>query len=133
MGGFTPQAALAVIDLGLEIVQRQRQARAAKVQINEETAAKAAEIEADRAEAARERDARLRRTVAAQRARFAAGGLDPAQGSAGAVLDGLVAEADRETAEDRRRADSRLGLLERRRRRLDRSAARTSIVSLLDL
>lgn len=124
MGGFTPQAVMTAIGLGLDIVQRRRQAGAARAQIEEETAASAAEIEARRAAAEREREARLKRALAAQRARFAAGGLNPGQGSAAAVLEGLVAEAEREAEDDRERVNSRLGLLERnRRRRLDLLAA----------
>ena len=124
MGGFTPEAIMTVIDLGLNAIQNRRQAGAARAQIESEAAANAADVEARRAAAQRERDARLRRALATQRARFAAGGLDPAQGSAAAVLDGLVAEAERETEEDREQVNSRLGLLERRRRqRLDLLAA----------
>jgi hypothetical protein len=124
MGGFTPQAVMTAIGFGLNVVQRQRQAGAARAQIEAEAAANAAEVEAQRTAAARERDARLRRSLAAQRARFAASGLDPAQGSAAAVLDGLVAEAEREAEQDSDQVNSRLGLLERRRRRrLDLLAA----------
>ena len=124
MGGFAPQAVMTVIGLGLNAIQAQRQARAARSQINAETAANAADVEVQRAATQRERDQRLRRALAAQRARFASGGLDPAQGSAAAVLDGLVAEAEREAEEDRNQVNSRLGLLERRRRqRLDLLAA----------
>ena len=124
MGGFTPQAVMAAIDIGFDIIRRRRQDKAARAQIESETAANAAEVQAQRAAQERERDARLRRALATQRARFAAGGLDPAQGSAAAVLDGLAAEAERAAEEDRERANSRLGLLERRRReRLDLLAA----------
>lgn len=124
MGGFAPQAIMTVIGLGLNAIQTQRQARAGRAQIEAEATANAAEIEVQRAAAQREREARLRRALAAQRARFAAGGLDPAQGSAAAVLGGLVAEAEREAEEDREQVNSRLGLLERRRRqRLDLLAA----------
>ena len=124
MGGFAPQAVMTVIGLGLSAIQNQRQASAARSQIESEAAANAADVEASRAAAQRDRDARLRRALAAQRARFAASGLDPGQGSAAAVLDGLVAEAEREAEEDREQANSRLGLLERRRRqRLDLLAA----------
>ena len=131
MGGFSPQAAMAVVQLGLNAIQNRRQARASRDQIEADAAASTAELEASRAEAARERDARLRRALAAQRARFAAGGLDPAQGSAAAVLGGLVAEAEREAEEDRERVNSRLGLLERRRRRrLDLLAAEQERASL---
>jgi hypothetical protein len=124
MGGFTPQAVMAAIDLGLDLVRRRRQESAARDRAEAEAAASAAEIESQRAAAERERRARLDRALAAKRARFAAGGLDPGQGSAAAVLAGLVAEAEREAEEDREQAGFRLGALERRRRRqLDLLAA----------
>jgi hypothetical protein len=117
MGGFTPAAVLTAIDTGVKIFQQRRQARAERARVEADAAADAAELESNRAEAARERDLRLRRALAAHRARFAAGGLDPAQGSAAAVLQGLAAEAEREDARDRERTGFRLGDLDRRRRR----------------
>ncbi|MEK7244437.1 MAG: hypothetical protein AAB223_00265 [Pseudomonadota bacterium] len=117
MGGFAPQAIMTVIGLGLNAIQTQRQAKAGRAQVETEAAANAADVETQRAAAEREREERLRRALATQRARFAAQGLDPAQGSAAAVLGGLVAEAEREAEEDREQVNSRLGLLDRRRRR----------------
>lgn len=125
MGGFTPAAALmTAISTGLDVAQRRRQARAERSRIEADAAASAAELESSRAEVARERDLRLQRALAAQRARFAASGLDSAQGSAAAVLQGLVNEAEREDEQDRERVNLRLGGLDRRRRqRLDLLAA----------
>ncbi len=46
--------------------------------------------------AAADRDARLKRVLATQRAMFGAGGVDPTSGSAAAVRSGSIGEAARE-------------------------------------
>ena len=114
MGGFTPQAVMAVLGAGLDLVQQRQQARAARRTAEAQAGAQAAQIEAARQAADRDRAARLARSLAAARARFAARGLDPAQGSAAAVLNGLMSEADREAQDAQAQAEARRGALDAR-------------------
>jgi hypothetical protein len=85
--------------------------------------------QAQEIEEKRRRD-QLRRALAGQRARFAALGLRPAGGSAGAVLAGLEAEAAAADAAGRALVDSRTAEIRdeldwrRRRNLLARSAVR---------
>ena len=94
MGGFTPGLIMTVVSQGMGMMQKQNQARAARQAADAQAGAQAAQIEAARQAADRDREARLARTLASARARFAGRGLDPAQGSAAAVLDGLISESD---------------------------------------
>lgn len=111
MGGFTPQLVTTVLSAGLNIAQKQHQGRAARQAADAQAGAQAAQIEAARQAADREREARLARTLASARARFAGRGLDPAQGSAAAVLDGLISDSDQEAEDARAQADIRLGAI----------------------
>lgn len=114
MGGFTPQIAMTILGAGLNIAQKQQQTRAARQAADAQAGAQATQIEAARQAADRDREARLARTLASARARFAGRGLDPGQGSAAAVLDGLISESDQEAEDARAQTDIRLGAINAR-------------------
>ncbi len=114
MGGFTPQAVMTVLGAGLSLVQKQQQASAARRTAEAQAGAQAAQIETARQAADRDREARLARALASARARFAGRGLDPGQGSAAAVLNGLIAESDQEAEDARVQTETRLGAINAR-------------------
>lgn len=111
MGGFTPELIMTVVGEGMSMMQKQNQTRAARQAADAQAGAQAAQIEVARQAADRDREARLARTLASARARFAGRGLDPAQGSAAAVLDGLISESDQEAEDARAQTDIRLGAI----------------------
>lgn len=108
MGGFVPTAAMSALQIGFDAAQRnqraklEKSAQRAKAQDQIEQLRRKQEIER------RQRAQDLKRAVAAQRARFAARGLS-AGGSAGAVLAGLAAEAERSDKDSRSLAGMRIG------------------------
>lgn len=114
MGGFTPELIMTVVGEGMSMMQKQNQTRAARQAADAQAGAQAAQIEVARQAADRDREARLARTLASARARFAGRGLDPAQGSAAAVLDGLISESDQEAEDARAQTDIRLGAINAR-------------------
>jgi hypothetical protein len=93
MAGFVPSAAMAALQMGVTMAQQKATYAAQKG----EAKTKAAQIQLAQDVDARDRQERLRRALAAQRARFGGQGLS-ASSSANAVLEGLAAEANREQA-----------------------------------
>ncbi len=131
MGGFTPQVVMTVLGAGLNLAQRQQQTRAARQAAEAQAGARTAQIEAARQAADRDREARLARAMASARARFASRGLDPAQGSAAAVLGGLVSEADQEAEDARIQAETRLGAVNARLNRPEPGLLESAFPSLM--
>lgn len=92
------------------------QARRAQDAAQAENAARAQQLAAQQAAEARAREARLAGTVAATRARLAAGGVSPDEGSAAALTSGLrrdaaAAQADTDAVFAARLASGRRSLL----------------------
>jgi hypothetical protein len=104
MGALTSIAAL-----GLNAALAARSASNERREINAERDRQIAEIQARDAEVERERQAALRRTLAAQRARLGAAGVGGAGGSAEAVLRGLTEESERERAARQDASSRRIG------------------------
>lgn len=94
MGAFASSAALTALQLGLEVAQKKAAQKDAREAQKADAKAQAAQIRQAQAIDQRERRERLRRALAAQRARFGAQGLSPHGGSSAAVLSGLVSSAE---------------------------------------
>lgn len=103
MAGFVPSAAMAALQMGVSMAQQKASYAAQKG----ETKARVAQIQQAQEIDARDRQERLRRALAAQRARFGAQGVS-SSGSANAVLEGLAAEANREQIEADALAETRI-------------------------
>lgn len=103
MAGFVPSAAMAALQMGVTLAQQ----KASYADQKGEAKARAAQIQQAQDIDARDRQERLRRALAAQRAKFGAQGLS-GSGSAYAVLEGLAAEANREQAEANALAQTRI-------------------------
>lgn len=116
-------AALASIaTLGLNLVAAQQTARAqerqnlAQLAANDVAAnAQIAELKRGGAIEEERRQSLLRQELAARRARFAGRGISPTEGSAAAVLGGLVAESEAGSEEDAFLRDAQIRDLENRR------------------
>jgi len=137
MGGITPMQLLQVAELGHSIYSTNRQTEAAIEAYHAQTEAQARQIrQAQEIEEKRTRDS-LRRALAAQRARFGGSGLTGADGSAGAVLQGLTNQAESEMRANREQAEARLADLDLaysvRRRRSLLDAANTRASQLFNL
>lgn len=102
MGATLPSVALSALQMGLASA-RQDAAMSAQ---EDQAKAQMAQIRLQRKAEERERQERLRRALATQRARFGAHGLS-SSGSAAAVLAGIEEEARRESAEARAMAQNR--------------------------
>jgi len=112
MGGFTPAtAALTLLQVGQTVAERKDAGKAAARAQEAESEMRAREIGAQQGAEMRDRQDRLRRTLARQRAAFGATGIASNSGSARALLGGLEAEAMAADAESRRLADLRLDRL----------------------
>lgn len=94
---------MAALQMGVTLAQQKASEAAQKG----EAKARAAQIRQAQDIDVRDRQERLRRALAAQRARFGGQGLS-ASGSANAVLEGLAAEANREQAEANALAQTRI-------------------------
>lgn len=103
MGGVLPSAAMTALQMGLETAQQRTQAQAQKADARRQ----AEQVRLTQEANERQRRDRLRRVLATQRARFASQGIGEG-GSAQAVLGGLASEAERENAEGRALASSRI-------------------------
>ena len=103
MAGFVPSAAMAALQMGVSMAQQKASYAAQKG----EAKARAAQIQQAQDIDARDRQERLRRALATQRARFGAQGLS-ASSSADAVQEGLAAEANREAVEANALAQTRI-------------------------
>ncbi len=115
MGGFVPAAAMSIMQLGAQSAQRKQQMTHQNQQAELARAAEEAQarsqidqIQQARQASDRERKNAIRRALAAQRARFGGQGIGAAGGSADAVLAGMAAEAQREAAEARGLAETRI-------------------------
>jgi hypothetical protein len=104
-----------LVGTGLGIYGQIRQAQqiraAARAQgenIRQQQAAERQKADAELAERERERQASLARTIAALRARLAAGGVAPDEGSAAALVAGLRRDAAQDAAEDVAVTEARL-------------------------
>jgi hypothetical protein len=100
---------MTAMQLGMNIAQDEAAHDAKK----SEAKAQAKQIARARAFESQERQERLRRVLAGQRARFGAQGMAPG-GSSGAVLEGLAAEAEREERASNQLAGSRIDSIENR-------------------
>jgi hypothetical protein len=105
MGALTSIATLVGTGAGIygNIRRAQGQAAYDRAQAQQQAninAARQRELEAQQAEQARQRQAILARTIAAARARFAAGGVSPDDGSAAALTGGLAQDAAATQAAD---------------------------------
>lgn len=91
MGAFASSAALSALQIGMQLAQRKAAQDAAKADADSQKS----QLRQTQAIQQMERQARLRRAIAAQRARFGAQGVGDG-GSSDAVLSGLVDEAENE-------------------------------------
>ena len=110
MGGFNPVAALGVLQLGFDALQRTQQARSAQEASEAQARAQIEQIRSAQAHEEQQRQRALKKAMATQRARFGAQGLSPG-GSANAVISGLAAEADAEDRQGRELARLRIDRL----------------------
>lgn len=115
MGGFVPAAAMSIMQLGTQAAQRKQQmtqqnqqAELARAAGEAQARAQIEQIQQSRQASERERRDALRRALATQRARYGAQGIGAAGGSADAVLAGMAAEAQRQAAEARDLAETRM-------------------------
>lgn len=117
-------SSLATVGLNFALAERsaRRQSRAAGADRDRQIA----EIQTRDAEARREEEARLRRTLASQRARAGAAGVGGSGGSSEAVLRGLIEESEAGLA-------AREGLSAQRIGGIRSSASAASRRNLLDL
>jgi hypothetical protein len=99
MGGFATSAALSAMQYAVDSSQRKAEAKLERQQSQAEAQSQAAQIEQAKAIDQQDRQERLRRSLATQRARFGAQGI-AGGGSSEAALVGLAAEADREAEQD---------------------------------
>jgi hypothetical protein len=95
MGGFATSAAMSAMQYTIDNAQRKAEAKLDRQQAAVEAGAEAAHLQQAQAVQDSERQERLRRALATQRARFGAQGVAEG-GSSAAALAGLAAEADRE-------------------------------------
>lgn len=94
--------------IALNLALKASETRTANKQARSRLQSANADINNQRAAAAASAKERLRRTQAAQRANFGAMGVDPHQGSARAVLEGLDKAVDRDLAQDKADAQARI-------------------------
>jgi hypothetical protein len=131
MGGFVPAAALSALQMGIAAAQQERQADAAHAAAKADAKARISQMKVAESADDRQRQDRLRRTLASQRAAFAARGLGSG-GSADAVLAGLSREAAITAAEQHQLNDLRVGQItrqldwQRRRSLLDLADSKTN-------
>ncbi len=107
MGGFVASAALSAMQYVVDEKQRSAQAKLEQAAAQSEANADAAQIQQTEAMEKADRQDRLRRALATQRARFGAQGTSSG-GSSAAALAGLAAETDREDREAEEFANTRL-------------------------
>jgi len=88
--------------------QQQATARAQEENLRAQQAAQAEQVAVQSAANERERQDRLARTIASARARLAAGGVAPDEGSAAALTAGLRRDAAQDAAEDAAVTSARL-------------------------
>lgn len=88
--------------------QQQASARAQQENLREQQAAQQRQLAAQAAANERERQDRLARTIASARARLAAGGVAPDEGSAAALAAGLKRDAAQDAAEEAAVTSARL-------------------------
>ncbi len=100
MGGIAPTLAMSALKMGMETAQQRSTADNQAEQIK--TARNASQLE---------RQKRLKRALATQRARFAAQGISSGQSSE-AALRGYVDEAKREAASEEQMAELRIDRLQ---------------------
>jgi hypothetical protein len=113
MAQLVPIAAVAGTAASLygTVRQGQQQAATAKAQQQQqqqELDARAQQLAAAQAVEARGRQDKLERTVASTRARLAASGVNPDQGSAGAITAGLAQDAAEAAADSAETFDARM-------------------------
>lgn len=107
MGGFLPTAAMSILQMGFDAVQRSRQAEASRAAQEAQARAETERIRRVQQIQERQRNRALTEALATQRARFGAKGIG-AGGSAEAVLSGLATEAELQSKEARSLAQSRV-------------------------
>lgn len=101
MGGFATTAALSAMQYAVDSKQRGAEAKLEQQQAKAAAQSQAAQIQQAEAIDQQDRQERLRRAMATQRARFGAQGIGGG-GSSEAALAGLAAEAEREGAQDQK-------------------------------
>ncbi len=97
MASFVPTAAMAAMQIGLDTVQRKASNADTRAAAQSELGLKSAQIRQEQAIDEQDRQERLRRALAVQRARFGAQGLSSTEGSAAATLGGLALAANRDS------------------------------------
>lgn len=107
MGGFVTSAALSAMQYVVDEKQRTAQSKVEQAAAQSEAQAEVAQIQQAEAVEKADRQDRLRRALATQRARFGAQGTGSGDSSA-AALGGLAADADREAREAAELTDIRL-------------------------
>lgn len=107
MGGFVTSAALSAMQYAVDDKQRTAQSKVEQASAKSDAEAEVAQIQQADAIEQRDRQDRLRRALATQRARFGAQGTGGG-GSSDAALAGLAAESDREAKEDQDLTNIRL-------------------------
>jgi multidrug efflux pump subunit AcrA (membrane-fusion protein) len=107
MGAFASSAALSALQLGMQVVQRKSAQDAAEADAKSQSA----QIRQSQAIVQREQLDRLRRAIAAQRARFGAQGVGQG-GSSAAVISGLISDVEAERKDYDRLTKLRLNRLD---------------------
>ncbi len=105
MGGTEAAIIASVIMGGLSMAQSAQQAKHSRNLQHKQFAQQQQRAYAEQAEKERRSREKLRKTLAAQRARFGARGVSSGGGSAAALLAGMEAETARDIAADRRLLD----------------------------
>lgn len=112
MGGIDPATiALAALQTGISSVRQNAADKQARRATEAEYQARANEIAIAQDAEARDRNERMRRALARQRAMFGGSGVTSSGGSANALLSGLVSETEAQDQESRRLYDQRLNRL----------------------
>ncbi len=118
MASVLPTVAMTALQYGIDSAQQ----KASKAARTSETASSINQLRVSQQIENKERRDRLRRAVAAQRARFGAQGI-AASGTAQAVLGGLAAETDQEIAASGLKAALRVNKI------IDDSSQRASLLA----
>ena len=107
MGGFLPTAVLGVMQLGLDAAQRSQRIQTSYDAQDQRAQQQIDRVARDQENEEQRRHEALRRSLAAQRTRFAAQGVSQG-GSANAVLQGLSSDVDEEDRRSRELARAKV-------------------------
>jgi hypothetical protein len=108
LSGNPVGAALAIADAGFDLIRTGQNTRFQNKALAADAATRASQIQQAQAYREKQLDGERKRTLASQRARFGAMGMDSGTGSAQALLDGLHGQYDEEAALGRWRTDTAL-------------------------